>query len=232
MTQNGPVEVDVFARPSRGVLVGSTLVVGLDRISASFDAAGPGMVAVVDLEDESVEGLELTGLKSCANIVPVPGAPTKVVVACVGFAQPYGDEPQVRASSGIVLLDVGDGGAVIERMWRVADHPTSAIAVNSVAAIDAQRVVGVANGDFATTVDALYLMDLTTGAQELVHRSADSFVIGVSAYDADSEMLYVPDATANAVVEFAGTDSGIIEVGSTEIAPGLGLPPTKVYLLD
>ena len=232
MTQDGPVEVDVFARPSRGVLVGSTIVVGLDRISASFDAAGPGMVAFVDLEDESVGGLELTGLASCGNAVPVPGAPTKVVVACVGFAQPFGDEPQVRASSGIVLLDVGETEVTIDRIWRVSDHPEAAIAVNSVVAIDEQRVAGVATGDFVTTVDTLYLMNLTTGAQELVRESTGSFVIGVSAYDSDSEMLYVPDTAQNAVLELAASEGGFIEVGSTDLAPGLGLPPTKVYLLD
>lgn len=231
-TDDGPVEVDVFARPSRGVLVGSRIVVGLDRISGSFDAAGDGMVAIVDLEDESVQGLELAGLKSCGNAVPVPGAPSKVVVACVGFAQPYGDEPQVRASSGIALLDVAGAEVTIERLWRVADRPGSAIAVNSVIAIDAERVVGVANPDSTRTLDALYETDLTTGAQELVHESSGSFVIGLPAYDPDSEMLYVPDAAQNAVVEFASDDGSFVETGSTSIAPGLGLPPTKIYLLD
>ncbi len=231
-TGNAAVDVDVFARPSRGVLVGSTIVVGLDRISANFDAAGPGMVAVVDLEDESVVGLELPGLKSCGRTVPVPGEPSKLVVACVGFAQPFGDEPQVRASSGIVLLDVGEGGPVIEEIWRVADDPMSAIAVNAVIAIDAGRVLGVANGDFATTSDRLYLVDLETGAQELVHESTSSFVIGEPAYDPESEMLYVPDGAENAVLEFAAADGSFVELGSVMIAPGIGLPPTKVYLLD
>ena len=232
MTDDGPIEVDVFARPSRGVLVGSRIVVGLDRISGSFDAAGDGMVAIVDLEDESVQGLELAGLKSCGNAVPVPGAPSKVVVACVGFAQPYGDEPQVRASSGIALLDVAGAQVTIERLWRVADRPGSAIAVNSVIAIDAERVVGVANPDSTRTLDVLYETDLTTGVQELVHESSGSFVIGLPAYDPDSEMLYVPDAAENAVVEFASDEGSFVETGSTSIAPGLGLPPTKVYLLD
>lgn len=232
MTQDGPVEVEVFARPSRGVLVGSLIVVGLDRISANFDAAGPGMVAVVDLEDESVTGLELPGFKSCGNAGPVPGAPSKVVVSCVGFAQPFGDEPQVRASSGIAILDVGESGVMIERVWRVADHPSEAIAINSVVALDERRVVGVATGDFATTVDELYLLDLATEAQDLIHASDGSFVIGLSAYDADSEMLYVPDVVANAVLEFAADEDGFTETGSTEIAPSLGLPPTKVYRLD
>ena len=232
MTPDGAVEVEVFARPSRGVLVGSTLVVGLDRISANFEAAGPGMVAVVDLDDESISSVELPGLQSCGNAVPVPGAPTKVVVACVGFANPFGDEPQVRASSGIVLLDVGESGVTIERVLRVADHPTRAIAVNSLVAIDAQRVVGVATGDFVTTVDELYLINLATEAQDHVHDSTGSFAIGVSAYDPDSEMLYVPDAAENAIVEFAADGDGFVEVGSVEIAPDLSLPPIKVYLLN
>lgn len=232
MADDGPVEVDVFARPSRGVLVGSTLVVGLDRISGSFDAAGPGMVAVVDLDARSVEGLELPGLASCGNTVPVPDAPTKVVVACIGFAQPFGDEPQVRASSGIVLLDVAETGVTIERVWRVADHPDSPIAVNSISALGAERVLGVATGDFDTIFDALYAIDLTTGAQQLVYQSTGSFVVGVSAYDPESEMLYVPDASANVVLQLAVERDGFVQVGETEIAPSLALPPTKVYLLD
>ncbi|MGB8329911.1 MAG: hypothetical protein WCE62_07270 [Polyangiales bacterium] len=232
VTDDGPVEVEVLARPSRGVLVGSTMVVGLDRISPNFDAAGTGMVAIVDLEDESIAGLELTGLKSCGHLVPVPGAPRKVVVGCIGFAQPFGDEAQVRATSGIVLLEVADSAVVIERVWRLADHPGAAIAVNSVVAIDAERVVAVANGDFAAATDGLYLVNLASGAQELIHESSDSFVLGRSAYDPDSEMLYVPDAAQNVVVELAADGSGFAEVGSTEIAPGLGLPPKQVYLLD
>ncbi len=231
-TPDGPADVDVFARPSRAVLVGSTLIVGLDRISASFDAAGSGMIAVVNLEDDSVMGFDLPGFKSCGNAGPVPGAPTKIVVACVGFAQPFGDEPQVRASSGIALLNVDEGIVTLERVWRVSDHPDDAIAVNSVVAIDDQRVVGVATGDFATTVDELYLLDLAGEEQDLVHASAGSFVIGLSAYDSSSEMLYVPDVVVNAVVEFAADGDGFVEVGSAPIAPGLGLPPTKVYLLD
>jgi hypothetical protein len=232
VTEEGPVEVEVFARPSRGVLVGSTVLVGLDRISVGFDAAGSGTVAVVDLEDGSVQGVELPGLKSCGRVVPVPGAPAKVVVACTGFSQPFGDEPQIRASSGIAVLDVGESGVTVERVWRSADDSDSAIAVNFAIALDAQRVVGVANGDFATTVDALYVTDLGSGAQELVHESTGSFVVGVSAYDPESEMLYVPDAAENVVIELAETEDGFVEVGSTEIAPGLALPPRQVYKLD
>jgi hypothetical protein len=154
------------------------------------------------------------------------------LVACVGFAQPFGDEPQVRASAGLVLLEVSASGVQIERIWRVADHPSGAIPVNSVIAIDDRRALGVATGNFVDSVDQLYLIDLVTGEQELVLESGGSFVIGLSAYDPDSRMLYVPDAFENAVIELAADADGFVELGSTEIAPGLGLPPSKVYLLD
>jgi hypothetical protein len=228
----GENETVAFARPSRGVLVGSTVAVGLDRISAAFDAAGTGMVGLVDLENETVDGFELPGLKSCGNAVPVPGAPTKIAIACIGFAQPFGDEPQVRASTGIAIIDVTDGIGTIERVWRVADDPDSAIAVNFVVALDEKRVLGVASGDFGSRPDVLHLIDLETGSQSVVHESAGSFVLGVSAYDRDREMLYVPDASANAVVELAVEQTGFTELRRVQIAPGLGLPPSRVHLLE
>jgi hypothetical protein len=232
MGPSGPVEVRVFARPSRSLLIGSRILVGLDRISASFDVAGPGMVAVVDLEEDSVEGVELPGLKSCGNVAVVPGAPSKVLVSCAGFSQPFGDEAQIRESAGIVLLDASEPEVKIDRVWRAADHPDGAIAVGGVIALDEERVLGVASGDFASSVDTLYAIDLTTGAQEPVYQAAGSFVIGFSAYDPESEMVFVPDAASNAIIELALDQDELIEVGSTAIAAGLGLPPTQVYLLD
>lgn len=232
VTEAGPVEVEVFARPSRALLIGSRIVVGLDRISASFDAAGPGMVAVVDLEDQSVVGVELSGLKSCGNLAAVPGEAAKAVVACAGFSQPFGDEAQIRASSGIAVLDASTPEVQVERIWRAADHPDAAIAVSGVVARDAEHVWGVANGDFATTVDTLHAIDLGRGEQQAVYESTGSFVIGQSAFDPERQMLFVPDAAANAVVELAVDGDRLVSVGSTEIAPSLGLPPTQVYLLD
>ena len=234
MTEDGPVEVTVYARPNRAVLVGTTIVVGLDRLSADFDAAGPGMVAIVDLGDGSVEGLLLgEGLANCGNAVPVPGAPTKVIVACLGFAQMFGDEAETRASAGVILLDVGEEDATIETVWRASTNPNSAIAVNHLVAIDESRVAAVDWGDFAAEAgDALYVTELQTGSQELVHESTGAFEIGISAYDPGNGMLYVPDAGGNAVVEFSIAEDGVTEVGSVQIAPGLGLPPRRAYLLE
>lgn len=226
------IEVEVFARPSRGVLIGSTIVVGLDRISGSFDAAGPGAVALVDIEPESVGSVALSGLASCGRVVPIPGEPRKIAVACTGFSNPFGDEAQIRASAGIAVIDVQPSGANVERAWRAADDSESAVAVDALVALDARRVLAVASGNFVDTTDILYVIDLDSGAQEPVLTSTGSYTIGTPAYDPDSGMLYVPDAAANAVIELAEADGGFVEIGSTSIASGLGLPPTQVYLLE
>ncbi len=230
-----PIEVDVYARPSRGVRVGSTLVVGLARLSAFIEnqiASGPGMVAVVDLEDESVRGVELSGLENCGNVLRIPGAPSKVAVACIGHSQTFGDAAQLRATAGIVVLDVSGGSVTVERIWRPSGDDDLENAVNAATMIDAQRVVGVAVGDFVTTTDTLYLTNLVSGEQWAVHESMGSYTIGTPAYDPDSEMLFVPDSIENAVIELGPDGDGFTRVGSTQIAPGLGLPPTQVHLLD
>ena len=233
-TPSGPVEVPVYARPSRGVRVGSILVVGLDGLSGAFDAAGPGMAAIVDLNDGSVEGLPLgEGLASCGNATPVPGAPTKVMVGCVGFARPYGEEAQTRASAGVVRVAIDGEGARVEATWRATDDPDSAIAVQALVALDEARVAAVDFGDFeAGTADALYLMNIETGEQHLLHESPSAFEIGFSAYDPDTNRLYVPDAGANAVLELTIREDGGTEVGSMSIAPSIGFPPRAVYRLD
>jgi hypothetical protein len=93
-------------------------------------------------------------------------------------------------------------------------------------------VLAVVNGNVVDTTDTLYEIDLTSGAQTPVHVSTGSFTIGVSAWDPDSDMLYVPDAADNAVIALARDGLGFTEVDSMRIAPSLGLPPTQVYLLN
>ena len=232
MGDDGPVEVEVFARPSRGVRIGTTLVVGLTRLSENFDAAGPGMAAIVDVVSRSVEGLPLgEGLANCGRVVPVPGAPTKVVVSCSGFSQPFGDEAQTRASAGVALVEVDAGVATIETTWRSSSEPSSAIAVQNLVALDESRVVAV---DYTTgTADGLYLMNIETGDQELLYESSETFQVGSSAYDPANDKLYVPDAdpVTNAVIEFDVAPTTATEVGSISIEPS-AFPPRAVYLLN
>jgi hypothetical protein len=71
-----------------------------------------------------------------------------------------------------------------------------------------------------------------SGEQSKIYVSMGSYTIGTPAFDPDSEMLFVPDSFENAVIELAVDGDGFTRVGSTQIAPGLGLPPTQVHLLD
>lgn len=232
MTEDGPVDVIVYARPDRGVRVDNFVIVGLARFSFAFDAAGPGIVVVVDLDDMSTTGVPLDdGLAGCGNVVSVPGSPNKLIVACEGFAANFGDEAETRASAGVVLLDVGET-VTVETVWRTSTDENSAIAVNQLIAIDDTRVAGVAYGNFVDATDVLWITDITNGAQEIVHESLGSFEIGRSGWDPNSELLFVPEGAENVVIEFALTESGPMEVGSTEIAPQLGLPPRQVFVLE
>jgi hypothetical protein len=225
------VEVAIHARPSRGVLLDSKLVVGLDRLSARFDAAGPGMVALVDLDDGSVEALPLgNDLASCGHVTPVPGTRRRVAVSCIGFARPYLDEAQTRASAGVFLLEVTEEGASVQHAWRAADHPSSAIAVEGLVALGGSRVAAVDLGDLGSgTPDVLYAMDLETGEQHRLHESDSAFEIGMSAYDAETDRLYVPDAGLNRVLILQMEADGATEIGAIRIAPSIGFPPRAVY---
>jgi hypothetical protein len=192
------------------------------------------MVVVVDLDDGSVEGLPLGDeLASCGNVVPVPDAPSQVVVACTGFARPFGEETQTRASAGIVLLEVDADGASVASVWRASTDPASAIAVNGLVALGGSRIAAVDVGDSeARTADALYSVDIETGEQRRLHESDAAFEIGTSAYDPGSGRLYVPDAGRNEVLELVLDEEGATEVGAIRIAPSIGFPPRAVYRLN
>jgi hypothetical protein len=228
-----PVEIPVFAQPSRAVLVDSTLVVGLARLSTLAEAAGPGIAAIVDLTDESVEELPLgEGMANCGDVTPVPGAPSRVMVGCLGFSNPFGDPVQTRASAGFVLLEVDADGASIEQTWRASTNPSSAVAVDNHVTVDETRVAGVQFGDFGTgTPDQLQLTNIETGEQTLVHESAGPFEIGESAYDPTTGRLYVPDSGANAVLVFEIDEGGVTRIDAVTIAPGTGFLPRSVYYL-
>jgi hypothetical protein len=229
----GPVEVPVYARPNRAVLVDSILIVGLDRLSSVAEASGPGVAAIVDLTAEAVEGLPLgEGLANCGNVTPVPGSASKVMVGCVGFANPFGDPVQTRASAGFVLLDVDAEGATIEATWRSSTDPSSSIAVNNHVALDASRAAGVEFGDFVMgTPDRLEITDLDTGEQTLVYESAGPFEVGEPAYDPTTSRLYVPDSVANEVIVFEIGDEGATRIDAVTIAPRIGFPPLSVHYL-
>jgi hypothetical protein len=227
----GRGDVVAHARPSRVVRVGSTAIVGLARLSLAFDAAGEGAVANVDLTTGSVEAVSFGALRSCGNVSPVPGRAGAVLVACGGFANPFGDEPMRRASSGLVLLDVADGVVSVARRWNASDHPDEPIAVQNAIALDERHVLAASWGNFAPpSNDQLLLIDLETGDVTFVGEGGGAFVLGAPAFDPSTNTVLLPEAGVG-LRRFAWSAGTLTEGSASAIGDALGLPARSVALL-
>lgn len=192
-TTSGTMDVLAYARPSRMVQVPGRLVVGIDRLSASFDAAGPGAVAIVDLGAKTVAIHGIPDLQNCGDLQPVPGASNRVLARCVGY---YGD---LAPKSGFVVLEVGSDGSVNEvARYETNAHPGEDSIVDAALALSSRHVLSVHLGGWtdASPPDTLYVLDLATGVRTKVvdaQKPQDFFV--QMAYDPSTGLVVVPDHT-------------------------------------
>jgi hypothetical protein len=230
----GPVTVPVYARPSRLVRVGGHMLVGLTLLSDAFDAASEGRLAIVDLDDDTVESYVLTGLANCGRVAPIPGETQRVLVGCGGFSATFGDDGPTRESSGVLVLRIeSDGSVVEEASWRPADHPTAALSVQDAVALDARTFVAVAYGSFDPFApDALYRVDLTTGEQTVVLEGVGAYELGEAAYDRAAERLLVPDASAGLHRLRKAPGGTMVAEGAIDFLSIVGLPPRRAYVLS
>lgn len=187
-------QVRVFARPSRMVRLGDKLVVGLSRISKSFDAVGEGAVALVDPAAGTAVPLALPELRNCSQVVPVPDDAVHVAVACTGpLAKGSG-----RAYAGLALLALDGDTLSIEQIWHADDAPDAAVAVFGLVSLGGTVVVAVAAGDAdGGRPDALYRVDLADGSQRMLFESEQPWVLGDGAYNPRAQRLFVPDASTD-----------------------------------
>ena len=209
------------ARPARMVRLGNGyVVVGLGRLTIAFDAVAPGMVALVNLDSGEVQGVELADLQDCSQVVPVPGAPDRVAVACVGFFR--GNR---RAGAGLAIFRRQGAELQLEHVWRAAADDGAALSVYGLVALGGARVVAVAAGDTdESTQDGLYELDLETGAQKLIFRADGQFVLGDGAFNAEASVLLIPDASVDeslipirGVQRFSVSDDAIEALGVVEV---------------
>lgn len=191
-------EVPLFARPSAVVRIGELLVVGIARLSQTFDASGEGLVALVDPATGEVTGLPLPGFENCGSVSPIPGAPQRVVVACSGFYRGV-----LRDTAGLAVVALEGGALRVAHSWRASEHPRDALAVSSVVALG-DSLVAAATGGLAAAdgkpevADAMYLVDIATGEQRLLLRASQRYVFGGGAFDPGRGLLLVPDASTDA----------------------------------
>jgi hypothetical protein len=233
--------VTVYARPSRFVRLGDTLVVGLLRMSFDYTLAGDGAVALVDLRTRKVRSFALPGLQSCGDVVPVAGADDRVIVSCTGH---FGGD--VRGGSGLVLLSIAAGEAEIVAQWRGSDHDDAPLMVANPVSVGGHRVAAVAFGQRAvaasdlgpaqeSTPDRYGLVDLEGGEQEALFEAEGSSVIGSGSYDAKGQRLLVPDASVDAdmrptsgVRRFQLGEDSIEELDVVPVVADLALPVRQI----
>lgn len=241
-TNGGSQGVMVYARPSRLVLVSDTLVVGLDLLSFGFDAAAPGEVALMDLRTPE---LSLTGFglpetsRNCGNVQAVPGADDLVMVACIGFAQPFNDVAQRRASSGVYVLRITDGAAELVSAWEPGTDDDLPLAVTNLVPLSSTRFVGVAPGLLAfggedmgeKAFDEALVVDISTEQLISLFVAGGVYVIGQGAYDPASGLLLVPNGSDRSIRRYEMTGSDELEADDPVVFDDGPLPPTNLYLV-
>jgi hypothetical protein len=234
----GEVESTAWARPSRLVPVGDHLVVGLVRMTDAYTPA-EGATAVVDPATGKVtDDAALDGLKNCGDVYPVADAPDSVLVGCIGdYNTGLGPE------TGIVRLDVdASGKANMARAWLAKDHDGAAPSAQYLASLGGDLVFAVASGSLdldGTTVaepDRAYVIDLATGAQDMLFESDGAFSIGLPAFDSETGVLLVPDAGSldeptHGVRRFHVDGDEVKADGFVEVAPDTDLAVRQVHKL-
>lgn len=214
----GTVTSVADARPAALVSAGKYLVVGLVRCTSAYTYA-PGMIAVVDPDaGKYVGSLALDGLSNCGEVRPVLDAESDVLVACIGSWGDDGDD------AGIVRLHVDDAGkAKLVHRYRVADHADAANTNGNVVSLGGNRVVAIAPGELdpatmkPSTTDAAYSVDIATGKQRLIWKSAGAFSLGIPAFDAATGALLIPDA-GDVGKPLAGVHRFLVDPDTLDIA--------------
>ncbi|MGB0679610.1 MAG: hypothetical protein ACPGUV_08115, partial [Polyangiales bacterium] len=212
----------------------ATLLVALARLSVDFSRAAPGAVAWVRPAEGQVSVLALPGAQNCARAVPIPDDPGAVLVACFGYAQPFLDEAQTRASAGLFWLrwDAAAATLRLEDSWRPEGNVP--IAVQSIVALDGQRAIAVALPPLGrASVDGLYLITRGVAEPRLLHQAAERFVLGQGALDASRAILWWPDASAGGVLRrFEVRGQSVTAAGQRTDDSFAVLPPRQVKVLS
>jgi hypothetical protein len=237
------VEVEgerIAARPDGLARAGTRHVAGLARLSADFMRAGPGAVAVVDVEAGTATEVPLEGLAYCGEVraldAPLAEPPAiegdvDVVALCQGAT--FVNEAVRRASAGLAVVRVAvTGDARVVRIWRASEHVEVGSPTNLVAVLDAGRVVYAARGEGASgNTDRLVAVQLVSGDARTVYVSPLRFALLGGAYDAARGLLLVPEGTLGVLRFDVGAALDLTPRDAVDVSPCRGLPARQVGAL-
>ena len=183
----------VLPRADRALLVNGKVYVALNASDAKYGANATGRLVVVDPAlDQVTSTLDLPGTKNCGALAYLP-ADKKLLVACNGD---YGDGSKQAASSGVVTLDLGVSPPAIAALVTGTAVGNLVFSNLTVAALDAESVLGVTIGDFSNVPpDILWLLpqDRTTPSQ--IFSSAEAYSLGAVLVDAERSRVFLADGT-------------------------------------
>jgi len=219
----------VNPNPDRGQVLGGKLFVTLNNFSADFSKAGPGRVVIVDPATDTVTGsIDLPGLKNCGAIVPVPGRPASLAIACAGAFADGAD--QIKAS-GIAIVDTSASPPSVTSLTATSfGRPVSG---SDLAMINANLGLVVVPGDFSgKPADQMWSFDLAAGLPHMILESQAAFVLGGLVFDRISQRVFVGDADATTprVRVFDVSGPSPHELPSISSDPEKGLLPRSVGL--
>lgn len=215
--------------PDRGRVLDGKLYVTLNSFSADFSKAGTGRVVVVDPVSDTVTGsIDLTGLQNCGPIVPVPGLPKALAVACAGA---FADGANAIKASGIALIDTSTTPPTVSPVMAAGfGRPLSAF---DLVVVNASLGLVVVPGDFAgTSPDEVWRFDFVGGAPQMVLAGKASFTLGGLVFDSKSQRVLLGDADAkNPRVRVMDISSGVpVEAAPIDSDPSQGLLPRYLGL--
>jgi hypothetical protein len=228
-------EVTAYARPSRMVRLGRTVVVGIGRSAFDFTAVGDGVVALVDLDSKVVTGFPIPGLKNCTDVEAVPNDDDTLLVSCGGDWM-----TDIKATAGIALVGIANGTAQIEQIWRAKDDATMVPLTSSTVSLGGTLVGAAANDYAGSGADVYAVLDLATGSKTTITSiTPGKGVFGTPTFDAASGLLLLPDAsmdrdkrpTAGLRRFRRSPDGSFTELGLVKVATSTDMPVRHVFAL-
>lgn len=202
------------------------VLVGAARLANDFMDASEGAVGVIDPESHALSVLSLEPLRNCAEVDPVPGAPSRALITCGGPT--FSPHDMRRPHAGLVLVELTAEGELVELgRYSAADHRELPVPYLGAVPLGDGRAFCAASGDVGGEVDRGLRVNVLSNEAEVVLSADDAYVIGEGAHGRERELLLVPDAAAGAVRRIeAGVEGDPVATAGCR-----GLPPREIARL-
>ncbi|MEY3012807.1 MAG: hypothetical protein RIT45_1542 [Pseudomonadota bacterium] len=215
----------VMAMAGSGAWTGDALWLPLASVSPAFDGYGPGRLVQARVAADGATslglGVELGPLRNCRAARRLAGPGLRLGVVCSGsFAE--GPAEQL-AGSGLAVVRIEGDAAAVERVVPAANFGAP-LGFHVAVSEQTDTAVVVALGDLeAGQPDAVWAVDVQTGAGTSIALGRGAFTLGGLWLDATTQTLWVADSgisTAGDLRRFRIDAAGWQELDAVASVPG------------